>query len=134
LWGSLVFGLPSGASAQRAESTLSTTPGSTALLSTASAAHALEPPIIDGLDSDVIWRSAPLFSEGRGNLMLRSSTCPVAKIQHRHHDHIQSERCKEAAENDDRHRALNLVSGLSTRQSERYQSEPCGQRRHHNRA
>ena len=60
LSGPLFSGLTYGAaSAQEPQSSEAAT------LTTASAARALEPPVIDGLDTDVIWRTAPAFSDFR---------------------------------------------------------------------
>lgn len=71
LSGPLLCGLTYGAasardaSSQEALSSEAATPASAAPLTTATAARALEPPVIDGLDTDAIWRTAPAFSDFR---------------------------------------------------------------------
>ena len=60
-----VSALPFGATAQEPVSSEATAAASAGPLTMASAARAVEPPIIDGRDSDAIWRTAPEFSDFR---------------------------------------------------------------------
>ena len=66
LSGPLLSGLTYGAaSAQEPRSSEAAAPPSAAPLTTASAARALRPPVIDGQDTDTVWRTAPAFSDFR---------------------------------------------------------------------